>query len=283
MSECALCNEHDEDSRHIFFDCLSSKNIWSMCNFNSIITAGLQHYAGVSELIFACLQQLNDNESALMACIIWSIWKQRNNRIWNNVTDMQSAVFSRAVTNLNDWRAVHIIRGDMREIHGDREHKWKKPINGRVKCKIDASFSPNLNRVGIGICIRDEFGIYALAKYDQYSPICDVRIGEALGLLSTLKWVYDLNLGPVDFELDSKLVVDNFHSNKQDVTEFGEIIAHCRRLFSLFYNNSSVEFTRRQANEVAHRLSKAATYVASPQTLVDIPNCIEHLLINEMR
>jgi ribonuclease HI len=46
-----------------------------------------------------------------------------------------------------------------------------------------------------------------------------VKIGEALGLLSALNWVHELNLGPVDFELDSKVVVDNFHSNKIDDTE----------------------------------------------------------------
>jgi hypothetical protein len=43
-----------------------------------------------------------------------------------------------------------------------------------------------------------------------------------------------LNLGPFDFELDSKLTVDKFRSNKHDETEFDEVIAHCRRYFSLF-------------------------------------------------
>jgi hypothetical protein len=57
---------------------------------------------------------------------------------------------------------------------------------------------------------------------------------------------------------------------------------HCKSLFSQFYNNSRVEFVRRQSNEVAHSLSKAAIYLASPQILVDIPHCVEHFLINEM-
>jgi hypothetical protein len=73
-----------------------------------------------------------------------------------------------------------------------------------------------------------------LAKDDYRTPICDVRVGEALGLSSALDWVHNLNLGPVDFELDSKLVVNSFNSNKVDVREFGEIIAHCKRLFSVF-------------------------------------------------
>jgi hypothetical protein len=83
-----------------------------------------------------------------------------------------------------------------------------------------------------------------------------------------------LNLGPVDFELNSKLVVDSFPSNKVDVIEFGKINGHRKSLFSSFYFSYSVEFVRRQANKVSHNLVKAVTCVASPQILVDIPKCI---------
>jgi hypothetical protein len=56
---------------------------------------------------------------------------------------------------------------------------------------------------------------------------------------------------------------------------------HCKLIFSTYYRNSSVEFVRRQANEVAHNLAKAATLSTSFQVLVDALNCIEHTLINE--
>jgi ribonuclease HI len=279
---CSLCNDHDEDSRHLFFDCSSSKNVWSMCSFRNKIIAALHNNYAASDLIFDLLQQLSNEDASLMACVIWSIWKQRNNRIWNNVIDAQNFVFSRAAALINDWCAVQQARPGTTGQPTTTEIKWNKPANGRVKCNIDASFSSHNNRVGIGVCIRDEKGAYVSAKLDQFSPICDVRVGEALGFLSALSWVHELNLGPVDFELDSKLVIDGFHSNNHDATEFGEIISHCKRLYSSFYVNSSVEFIRRQANEVAHSLAKAATYIASPQVLVDIPNCIEHILINEM-
>jgi hypothetical protein len=60
------------------------------------------------------------------------------------------------------------------------------------------------------------------------------------------------------------------------------IIQNCKSLFRRYYENFSVEFVRRQANEVAHMLAKAATLSASFQVLVDIPDCIEHILINEI-
>jgi len=99
-----------------------------------------------------------------------------------------------------------------------------KPNTGRVKCNIDASFCELSNRVGIGVCIRDENGTFVLAKIEWFSPICEVHVAETLGLLSTLEWVHVLNLRHVDFEMDAKRVIDNFHSQTNDVTEFWHII-----------------------------------------------------------
>ncbi|KEH29449.1 hypothetical protein MTR_4g036855 [Medicago truncatula] len=82
----------------------------------------------------------------------------------------------------------------------------------------------------------------------------EVNIGEALGLLSAFQWVHDLRLGPIDFELDLKK----------------------------YYENSSVEFVRRQANEVVHKLAKATLLSACFQLLVEPLDCIEHILTSEM-
>lgn len=62
------------------------------------------------------------------------------------------------------------------------------------------------------MCIRDETCTFMVAKSEWFSSMCDVHIGEASGLLSSLGWVHKLQLGPVNFELDSKRVVDRFLS-----------------------------------------------------------------------
>jgi len=53
-------------------------------------------------------------------------------------------------------------------------------------------------------------------------------------------------------------VVDSFASNKHDSTKFGTIINDYWIMFSQFYENSSVEFVRKQVNEIFHELAKAA-------------------------
>ena len=192
-------------------------------------------------------------------------------------------VFDRAKALLQDWKSATFIRGaSSTHQQPERISKWVKPSPGRFKCNVDASFSEISNMVGIGMCIMDENGTFVLTKQECFSPICEVHIGEALELLSALDWVHNLNLGPVDFELDAKRVVDGFNSLNCGVTEFGNIIEHCKSLFSNYYVNSHVEFVQRQANEVAHNLAKTALLSASSQLVVEISYCIEHILMNEM-
>ncbi|AES71213.1 hypothetical protein MTR_3g071490 [Medicago truncatula] len=51
---------------------------------------------------------------------------------------------------------------------------------------------------------------------------------------------------------------------------------------NIFLTNSHVEFTRRQANEVAHELAKAATLGPSFHIFDESPTCISDLIFNKM-
>jgi len=108
--------------------------------------------------------------------------------------------------------------------------------------------------VEIGVCIRDDTCTFVLAKTERFTLVCEVHVGEALGFLSALEWVHQLHLGPIDFELDAKKVLDSFSSAHQDVIEFGMIIHNCKTIFEQYYVNSNVdhEFVRRQTNEATY-------------------------------
>lgn len=62
-------------------------------------------------------------------------------------------------------------------------------------------------------------------------PLLDVCIKEVLDLLKALEWAHELQLKDTIFELDSKIVIDSFHTNKADVTELRDMIEDCRRLW----------------------------------------------------
>jgi len=115
-----------------------------------------------------------------------------------------------------------------------------------------------------------------------FQPVCSVDVGEALGLHHAIRWIYDLQLPNVDFEVDSKRVAYYFNRGRGDVTEFSSIKESSIQLCRNHLTNSHVEFIRRQANEVAHILTKAAIFSTSFRVFDDIPTCITDLIFNEM-
>ena len=152
---CALYNMEEEDSVHMLFNCVGIRNIWSMWSaFTSIIHI-LDGDHDSKDIVFKILQVLPHEDASLFGCVIWSIWKQRKNKIWKEVTDAQGFVFDRAKTLLADWKAARYVH----ENSVSREQpvcnvKWIKPRAGRFKCNIDAAFSETTNLVGIGMCMR---------------------------------------------------------------------------------------------------------------------------------
>jgi hypothetical protein len=138
-----------------------------------------------------------------------------------------------------------------------------------------------MNMVGIEICLRDDRGEIVSAKTDCFSPLCDVAVGEAIGFHTALKWMSDLHYDNVDFALNSKIVVDHFRSYVEDDSEFGCIMHACRQLFENSFQNSHVEFNRRQANGVAHELARVIPYNASSHVYDNVPSCISLLIDNE--
>ncbi|KEH25827.1 hypothetical protein MTR_6g034915 [Medicago truncatula] len=172
--------------------------------------------------------------------------------------------------------------------------KQKCSAAGKLKCNIDAAFSEDSNRVGfallekaklvreisdgkneiphkflgrkiyVGLCIRDAAGNFRKAKMMWSNPICKPEIGEVLGLLYAIQWVHELQLTNVDFEMDAKLVVDYFTKGNNNVSE-----------------NFKMEFSWRQANEVAHTLAREALFLPSSQVFNDVPLSILTLINNE--
>lgn len=63
-------------------------------------------------------------------------------------------------------------------------------------------------------------------------------------------------------------------SSLDDSNEFGCIITACKQLLKDRFQNSHVDFNRRQANRVAHELAQAALSNPSPYIIDDVRTCI---------
>ncbi|MCH98629.1 ribonuclease H protein, partial [Trifolium medium] len=204
-NNCVLCDEEAEDNLHILIYCDTIKQVWHRTGLWNTIQSRASNNTNMDVLVFSILQVLSAKQSSLFAVVLWSIWQSRNNKLWRSQAETATTVYHRACTVLTDWQmAQEEHKKSITRQQQPTESRWSKPSMGRYKCNIDASFSPGLNKVGIGTCIRDNQGSFVLAKTEWISPMCDVEMGEAQGLLRAFKWVRDLQLEVVDFELDAK-------------------------------------------------------------------------------
>jgi hypothetical protein len=152
------------------------------------ISACLNVNNNITENLFSILQMLEKHQQEFFSVMVWSIWKCRNNQVWNNMSDSTQTVCERVTHLITSWRNAQQVRElvDASQLIL-QQTTWTKPSIGIYKCNVDASFSSTHNKVGIGMCIRNDQGHFVKARTEWLEPILDVEIGEAVGLLSALK------------------------------------------------------------------------------------------------
>jgi len=250
-THCASCASNHEDLMHVFFDCPFALQVWNITGLWHSVQYAISITDSARAAIFHLLENLSVKLTQRLSTVIWSIWKHRNLKVWEDATKTIATVVERARSVVEDWRlanAPDLLASSSTQqpsqTPSSHQHRtvWQPPVVGRYKCNIDATFSSHNNRTSIGICVRDAEGTFVLAKAFTYSCMFPVEAGEALGLHVALQWMSDMKFDNVDFETNSKLTVDAFLSSRNDLSEFGYIISSCRSLFCNFFSNSRVEF-----------------------------------------
>ncbi|GAU37962.1 hypothetical protein TSUD_269770 [Trifolium subterraneum] len=165
-------------------------------------------------------------------------------------------IFFRCAVARDSWcAAVHKLQSnsESRTTEADLV-RWEKPALGWVKCNVDVAFVPGSGRTS----------------------------GEAWALLLAMEEARHRGLDRVQFESDSKVLVEAIHMKRRGNYEFLSIVHDIISFMSSFLN-FEVKFVRRQANSVAHTLARAANSWSSFHRFENIPLCIEHLVVNEMQ
>ncbi|XP_073025183.1 uncharacterized protein [Primulina eburnea] len=211
--------------------------------------------------------------------VLWGIWRARNDKLWNHTVKPAESVVSSAVQHLMDWRAVrNIVETQERTIQQDGESvTWKKPLAHALKCNVDASIQNDSRTIGVGMVLRDSYGLFISAKTNCFSGSVGIKNAEAMAFKEALSWIEGMDVQEVIVESDSKIVVEAISTEKEDISEFGAIISECRKVIRQ-RPSFRVSFARRQANKVAHNLARASCFYARPSIWITPPDFILDVL-----
>ena len=236
---CVLCGQGHEHYLHLFYDCPYSSSCWTAANVDkSTLTT--------DEFPVWLLQLIDGLDPVVMcsiAMILWCVWRQRNQKLWENSSLSAVKAMDMGYVFLQDWRRARVGASSsaIQRTHGPLT--WSRPLGGCWKCNLDADMFRDLLAIGMGMVMRMNDGQFYACKTLFMSLSCSVKEVEALALREALLWALSLKLVNVEFETDSLLVVNILSSYSLDCSEYGLIISDCVCLRG--NGNYSIRFVKR--------------------------------------
>ncbi|XP_073130841.1 uncharacterized protein [Henckelia pumila] len=98
---CPLCRHEEEDGLHALVSCSLVRNIWHLTSIGSYIGSAISLPDWWQNL--TTTRDSSDIEMA--AILMWNIWQNRNDVVWNGKSKPAALIFSSAMSVHSQWVA----------------------------------------------------------------------------------------------------------------------------------------------------------------------------------
>jgi hypothetical protein len=181
------------------------------------------------------LQNEIDSDASKVAVLMWFIWQNRNNYVWNDNKSTAQQVGMQAAQFWQQWAMINGLLDEQQQLvqqktADNRSQQWQQPPTGYLKCNVDASFYSTAGATGWGWCLRDHHGQFKLAGTNLLHSPLNILEGEAMAIIEAMEVMMEKGFSYVIFESDSKLVVDAISSRHDGLSEFSILISHIKYL-----------------------------------------------------
>jgi ribonuclease HI len=129
-----------------------------------------------------------------------------------------------------------------------------------IKCNVDVAFVAGFGVTSMSLCFRDTDGQFVAGLTQWQQHVYSVVECEAWALLHAMKETIHRGFERIQFESDSKLLVNAINSRRRDNSEFSLIVKDFILLMSSSNVNFEIKFVRRQTNLVTHTLTRAPIF-----------------------
>ncbi|CAN1166125.1 Putative ribonuclease H protein At1g65750 [Linum perenne] len=257
---CGLCEGPPETLWHLFFECDTARRCWQHLGKLQFIDASIQ---GVTSFKDWMLQIINTSPEKVVQealVVLWSLWKERNARVWDNKKLRPAWILKPGLEELADWLRAREKRNVVQQPMVQRCDRWHPPPRGELKCNVDGATFQAEGRSGMGAVIRDERGGLIKVRMRSWPGVWRSREVEAQALLEAMSWGESEGWTGMVFESDAQEVVRAIQTSRRDDTEFGDILGACDALLRR-NPGFSIAFVRRGQNKIAHELARhSASY-----------------------
>ncbi|KAH9763200.1 putative reverse transcriptase/RNA-dependent DNA polymerase [Citrus sinensis] len=178
-SICPICNASNESLLHILVKCPFAKTCWLLSLVGFV--GGCTNFGVWLENLFTRCSSADCN---IVAMICWSLWINRNGKVWRNKFGRVSTILNMAGQHLFQWQQakknIFIIYEPAALNHGSMY--WERPREGWFKCNIDAVTFHSRGKVSFGAVISCSEGRFFAAKCTPLLGHFRAREAEAQGV-----------------------------------------------------------------------------------------------------
>jgi hypothetical protein len=124
-SSCPLCDHGIEDDMHVLFHCEFSAQSRSSAGLDQFIAPHLRHNRNLRDVILSICSSTDKHAAGLFATLIWVLWNNRNNSIWNNTKEPGRSLGYKAKHLWEEWFSVqHIQSGQLASVQPQHVLRW---------------------------------------------------------------------------------------------------------------------------------------------------------------
>ncbi|TVU19841.1 hypothetical protein EJB05_36016, partial [Eragrostis curvula] len=210
-------------------------------------------------MLLECLPEARD----MLLLILWRAWFVRN-QITHDGPEM--SVEGSVQFLLSYYDTLFNVRQDQIPSDVKRKEpgnvrtikKWVKPPCGRAKINVDAAFSVDSGRAGVGVIIRNDHGEIVLCSGRVVFNCASAEEAELLackeGLNLGLKWV----AMPCELESDCLVVCNALKSNEENGSHYALLLREVKELIAEL-REVRITHCNRTQNRVSHILAGRAS------------------------
>ncbi|KAL8500875.1 hypothetical protein ACS0TY_020451 [Phlomoides rotata] len=140
-----------------------------------------------SDFMLRMIEQLDGENLVEFAMVVWRLWKDRNNKVWNGRTvEARSTVFFTQKF-YADWAGLRGQASSAPRVCFCPA--WHRPPVGCIKLNVDGAFFANTHEMWFGLVLYDSHGRHICSRSLLLPELYSSEEGEAIGLFEALSWI----------------------------------------------------------------------------------------------
>ncbi|XP_071906812.1 uncharacterized protein [Coffea arabica] len=207
---CRSCGEEVETIEHMFF-CQNVETTWKLAPLQWDGLKDMRsNFVRWWEGILGVKQRNQGQEHiALNVNILWQIWKARNWKAFDAKDADPRKSAQQAIVEWDEYiEAQKDTAGEFiqQTTNSSNRWKWNPPSGGLIKINIDAAFSHNMGRPGMGAVARNAEGKLIKAWARTALKTSEPQVEEVAAIQMGMQMAREANWKAVEFQSDCKEV-----------------------------------------------------------------------------